>query len=128
MGGTTAMRQGIARPHNSGHWCACRRGLVAPRRTEREHAQPAGEGGTVVIITTLTSQLSTLWDISEDHLGSGAPRDDGNTFPPGAHRQFCYPLRRCHTPRGQTSKALKLIRFIYLLPVYLVFWFALAFA
>ncbi len=76
------MQRGIAHPHNSGHWRARRRGLAAPQRTEREHAQRVGEGDTVVIITTLTLHLSTSWDKPEDRLGSGAPRDDGSTFPP----------------------------------------------
>ena len=85
-----------------------------PRRTEREHTQRVGEGDTVVIITTLTSQLSTSWDKSKDRLGSGAPRDDGSKFPPGAHWQSHDPLRRRRTPRGQTSEVLELILFIYL--------------
>jgi hypothetical protein len=80
------MRRGIAHPHNSGHWRARRRGLAAPWRTEREHAQRVGEGDTMVINTTLTLQSSTLRDKSEDRLGSGVPWDDGSTFPPGAHR------------------------------------------
>ena len=52
------------------------------RRTEREHAQRVGKGDTVVIIVTLTLSSSTTWDKSEDCIGSGAPRDNSNTFPP----------------------------------------------